>query len=111
MSGAEQEAEPAPAYVLTLFIAGSGLCAELAVANLKHVCEGELRGKYRLEIVDVLKDPQRAEDAKVLATPTLIKQLPLPLRRVVGDLTDREKLLVGLQLQPALRPSSNEPAA
>ena len=65
----------------------------------------ELEGRYELEIVDVLEHPQRAEDEKILATPTLIKQLPPPLRRVIGDLSDKEKVLLGLEVRSAA-PSS-----
>jgi circadian clock protein KaiB len=84
-----------------LFITGSSPRAELAIANLRRVCDGELCGEYDLEIVDVLEHPDRAEEAKILATPTLIKRLPPPLRRVVGDLSDKDRLLVGLELHAA----------
>ena len=66
------------------------------------LCENELEGQYELEIIDVLENPQRAEEEKILATPTLIKQLPLPLRRVIGDLSDKEKVLLGLEVQASL---------
>lgn len=69
-----------------------------AIANLQRICEQELDGQYDLEIIDVLEFPDLAEDEKILATPTLIKSLPLPLRRVIGDLSDTEKVLLGLQL-------------
>jgi circadian clock protein KaiB len=74
---------------------------------LRRICEQELHGQYELEIIDVLKNPQLAEDEKILATPTLIKQLPPPLRRVIGDLSDKEKVLLGLEVRPerASRPS------
>lgn len=112
MSDAGSAGEHVPEFVLTLFIAGNGIHAQRAVANLKQVCDRELDGRYQLEIVDVLQEPQRAEDARVLATPTLIKQLPPPLRRVVGDLSDKDKLLVGLQVQRTDdRPNPKEPAA
>lgn len=97
-----------PQFLLTLFITGSSPRAELAIANLRKVCEGELCGEYDLEIVDVLEHPERAEEAKILATPTLIKRLPPPLRRVVGDLSDKDKLLIGLELHAA-RISANSP--
>lgn len=71
-----------------------------AIANLRRICEQELEGRYDLEIIDVLENPELAEDEKILATPTLIKSLPLPLRRVIGDLSDTEKVLLGLQVQP-----------
>jgi circadian clock protein KaiB len=99
-----------PQFLLTLFITGSSPRAELAIENLKRVCDGELCGEYDLEIVDVLEHPDRAEEAKILATPTLIKRLPPPLRRVVGDLSDKDKLLIGLELHAA-RTSRNQPNA
>ena len=71
-----------------------------AIANLRRICEQELEGQYVLEIIDVLQFPELAEDEKILATPTLIKSLPLPLRRVIGDLSDKEKVLLGLEVQP-----------
>ncbi|MDB4900539.1 MAG: kaiB [Gemmatimonadetes bacterium] len=71
-----------------------------AIANLRRICEQELEGQYELEIIDVLEFPDLAEDEKILATPTLIKSLPLPLRRVIGDLSDTEKVLLGLQVRP-----------
>ena len=86
-------------YLLKLYIAGKGARAEAAIANLRQLCEGELRGQYELEVIDILENPERAEQAKILATPTLIKQLPPPLRRVIGDLSDKEKLLLGLDVR------------
>jgi circadian clock protein KaiB len=72
----------------------------MAVANLRRICEQELQGRYELQVIDVLEQPQLAEDEKILATPTLIKQLPPPLRRVIGDLSDKEKVLLGLEVRP-----------
>ena len=93
-------------YLLTLYVTGTSPRAKIAIRNLEHLCEHELEGEFELEIVDVLENPQRAEDEKILATPTLIKQLPLPLRRVIGDLSDRDKVLLGLEVhsQPASAP-------
>jgi circadian clock protein KaiB len=93
--------------VLKLFICGSSPRAESAVANLRHICDNDLRGNYSLEVIDVLEQPALAEEAKVLATPTLIKLLPLPLRRIIGDLSDKEKLLVGLELARVARRTSD----
>ena len=70
-----------------------------AISNLRRICEKELEGQYDLEIIDVLQYPDLAEDEKILATPTLIKSLPLPLRRVIGDLSDTDKVLLGLEVQ------------
>lgn len=96
-------------YLLTLYVTGTSPRAKIAIANLKRLCENELEGEYELEIVDVLENPQRAEDEKILATPTLIKQLPLPLRRVIGDLSDKDKVLLGLEVQPHPANSTTRP--
>lgn len=92
-------------YVLKLFVTGKTPRADIAIANIRRICEEELQGQYSLEIVDVLENPQLAEDEKILATPTLIKQLPPPLRRVIGDLTDKEKVLFGLAVRPDSPPT------
>jgi circadian clock protein KaiB len=84
-------------------VTGTSPRTGVAIANLQRICEQELEGKYELEIIDVLESPQLAEDEKILATPTLIKQLPPPLRRVIGDLSDKEKVLFGLEVRPALK--------
>jgi circadian clock protein KaiB len=93
--------------VLRLFVTGTSPRAQVAIANLRRICDQELHGQYELEIIDVLENPQLAEDEKILATPTLIKQLPPPLRRVIGDLSDKEKVLLGLEVRPdrTTRPS------
>jgi circadian clock protein KaiB len=88
-----------PAFILKLYVSGATPRAETAIANLRRICDQELEGQYQLEIIDVLKHPQLAEDDKILATPTLIKQLPPPLRKVIGDLSDKEKVLLGLELR------------
>src|SRR3982750_2283750 len=84
-------------YVLTLYVTGTSPRTQIAIDNLNRICADELDGRYELEIVDVLEHPQRAEDERILATPTLIKQLPPPLRRVIGDLSDKDKVLLGLE--------------
>ncbi|MEP6731685.1 MAG: circadian clock KaiB family protein [bacterium] len=86
-------------YLLKLFVTGASSRTETAIANLSRICEQELAGRYELEIIDVLEHPDLAEDEKILATPTLIKSLPLPLRRVIGDMSNTEKVLLGLALQ------------
>lgn len=90
-------------YVLKLFVTGKTPRAELAIANIQKICDEELGGEYTLDIIDVLEHPEAADDERILATPTLIKQLPPPLRRVIGDLTDKEKVLFGLALRPPER--------
>jgi circadian clock protein KaiB len=89
----------AQTFVLSLYVTGAGPRSRQAIENLQLICEQELQGRYRLQIVDVLEHPQVAEDHKILATPTLIKQLPPPLRRVVGDLSNKEKVLFGLEVR------------
>lgn len=96
-------------YLLKLYIAGKSARAEAAIANLRQLCENELRGQYELEIIDIVEQPERAEQAKILATPTLIKQLPPPLRRVIGDLSDKEKLLLGLDVRPIAAQRTSNP--
>ncbi|MDQ6690803.1 MAG: circadian clock KaiB family protein [Gemmatimonadota bacterium] len=100
-------------YILTLYVTGTSPRTKVAIDNLNRICAEELEGRYDLEIVDVLEQPQRAEDEKILATPTLIKQLPPPLRRVIGDLSDKDKVLLGLEVRSAPYRSSStaRPAA
>jgi len=85
-------------FELRLYITGKTPKSERAIANLKEICEKELKGLYELQIIDVLESPQLAEDEKILATPTLIKDLPPPLKRIIGDLSDSDKVLLGLDL-------------
>lgn len=92
-------------FLLTLFVAGADSRAQAAIGNLRRICDNELPGRYELRVIDVLEQPEEAEHAKVLATPTLIKQLPPPLRRVIGDLSDKEKLLLGLEINSSPSPS------
>ena len=95
-------------YILTLYVTGTSPRTKIAIDNLNRICKGELEGRYDLEIVDVLEHPQRAEDEKILATPTLIKNLPPPLRRVIGDLSDKDKVLLGLEVRSAPNSSSSQ---
>ena len=96
-------------FILTLYVTGTSPRTAIAIDNLNRICAQELDGRYELEIVDVLEDPQRAEDEKILATPTLIKQLPPPLRRVIGDLSDKDKVLLGLEVR-SIQSNSNSTA-
>ncbi len=87
-------------YILKLYITGQTPRSQRAIANLRRICEEELKGQYEMVVIDVLERPQLAEDEKILATPTLVKELPLPIRRIIGDLSDTEKVLIGLDLLP-----------
>lgn len=89
---------PDKEFLLKLFITGYTPQAERAIKNITLICKNELGGEYHLEIINILEDPQLAEDERILATPTLIKVLPAPLRRVIGDLSNTEKVLLGLDL-------------
>jgi len=84
--------------VLRLYITGHTVNSRAATDNLRRIIDEELLGMYELEVIDVLEHPQLAEEDKILATPTLIKILPPPIRKVIGDLSDRDKVLLGLDL-------------
>ena len=96
-------------YLLKLYITGHTPRSERAIANLQRICEEELGGQYEMVVIDILERPQLAEDEKILATPMLIKQLPPPLRRVIGDLSDTEKVLLGLEVRPAAEKPDHSP--
>ena len=85
-------------YLLKLFVTGQTPRSQLAIENLRRICEEEFQNQYDLIVIDILKRPQLAEDEKILATPTVIKELPPPIRRIIGDLSDKEKVLLGLDL-------------
>ena len=89
-----------PPYVLRLFITGTTSRSSRAIANLRRVCEERLHGEYDLEVVDIYQHPAAAQEHQILAAPTLVKMLPLPLRRIIGDLANEERVLVGLGLSP-----------
>ena len=94
-------------YLLKLYVTGASPRAQFAIANLRRICDDELGGEYELEVIDVLERPEVAEQDRILATPTLIKQLPPPLRRVIGDLSDKDKVLLGLELRSRDTPPSS----
>ncbi len=83
-------------YILTLYITGETQTSRKTITLLEEILDSELHGMYELKIIDVLKHPQLAEDDKILATPTLIKILPPPVRKIIGELTDKKKILLGL---------------
>ena len=85
-------------YVLKLYVAGNTPNSVRALKTLKDILEQEFEGVYALKVIDVLKSPQLAEEDKILATPTLSKILPPPVRKIIGDLSDRERVLIGLDL-------------
>ncbi|GFE69833.1 circadian clock KaiB family protein [Chroococcus sp. FPU101] len=85
-------------YTFRLYITGNSIRSQRAIANLFRICREELDDPYSVEIIDVLEQPYLAEQEKIIVTPTLIKQLPLPLQRIIGDLTDTQKVILGLNL-------------
>jgi circadian clock protein KaiB len=87
-------------YVLRLFVTGSTVRSARAIENLRRVCEERLSGEYDLEVIDIYQHPNAAKDYQIVAAPTLVKMLPLPLRRIIGDLADEERVLAGLDLSP-----------
>ena len=86
-------------FKLRLYITGRTAQSQRALANLRTICDSELRGLYEVEVIDVLEHPELAESEKILATPTLVKRLPEPVRKIIGDLSDRERVLVGLDVE------------
>ena len=85
-------------WILRLYVAGRTPKAITAFNNLKAICEQQLKGKYTIQVIDLLKNPQLARDNQILAVPTLVRKLPLPIRRIIGDLSDSDRVLVGLDL-------------
>ena len=90
---------------LRLYVAGQSPKSVVAFANLKRICEEHLAGRYRIEVLDLLKNPQLARGDQILAIPTLVRKLPEPLKKIIGDLSDIERTLVGLDLYPLDRSS------
>lgn len=96
-------ARPRPAKIcaLRLYVAGQTPKSLLAFSNLKQICETHLKGRYRIEVIDLLEQPQLAKGDQILAIPTLVRKLPSPVRKIIGDLSDAERVLVGLDLRSA----------
>lgn len=101
-SPAAAPVEPAPEeqYLLRLYIAGVTARSTSAITNLKAICEEHLKGRYELDVVDIYQQPSLARRAQIVAAPTLIRRLPPPLRRIVGDMSHKDRVLVGLDLLP-----------
>ena len=86
-------------YVLRLYVAGLTPRSRTAISNITGICEEHLQGRYDLEVIDVFQRPILAREEQIIATPTLVKRLPAPLRRLIGDLSEKEKVLIGLDLR------------
>ncbi|MFH0976289.1 MAG: circadian clock KaiB family protein [Spirochaetota bacterium] len=87
-------------WELRLYVAGQTPRAVKALANLKQLCENYMENKYTIEVIDLLKDPQLAKGDQIFAIPTLVRKLPVPVRKIIGDLSNTERVLVGLDLRP-----------
>jgi len=91
--------EVVPEWQLRLYVAGGTARSTAALSNLKHICETHLAGRYSIEVIDLLKTPQLAAGDQILAVPTLVRKLPEPIRKIIGDLSQEERVLVGLDVQ------------
>ena len=100
-SGASEDGK----YHLRLYVAGQTAKSLTALANLKRVCEEHLAERYDIEVIDLIKNPQLAAGDQILAVPTLVRKLPEPLKRIIGDLSNTEKVLVGLDIRPKVASS------
>ena len=95
-------------YILRLFITGATSRSVLAIKNLKQICEEYLKGRYELEVIDLYQKPDLALNEQIIAAPTLIKKLPLPFRRIIGDMSNIEKVLLGLDLKEIRQHSDHQ---
>jgi circadian clock protein KaiB len=98
--GRQAKAEDVEKWDLRLYVAGQTPRSVAAFANLKRLCEEHLAGRYNIEVIDLIQHPQLAAGDQIVAIPTLVRKLPQPIRKIVGDLRDTERALVGLQLRP-----------
>lgn len=92
--------QPLNVWRLRLYVAGQTPRSLTAFANLKRICETHLKGRYRIEVIDLVEQPQLSKGDQILAIPTLVRKLPQPMRKIIGDLSDTESVLVGLDLSP-----------
>jgi circadian clock protein KaiB len=99
---------PAERYLLRLFVTGTTPRSSRAIQNIRAICEEKLQGRYDLEVVDIYQHPEQAKPEQIVVTPTLVKSLPLPVRRLIGDLSNEERVLVGLDIVPHNAPKSPE---
>jgi circadian clock protein KaiB len=100
MSATEPEAVPDEVWHLSLYVAGQSPKSLRAFANLERLCEEHLAGRYEIEVIDLVENPSLARSDDILAIPTLVRRLPAPLRKIIGDLSNTERVLVGLHVRP-----------
>ena len=99
-SKARKKTRTKPEWQLRLYVAGQTAKSQTAFANLKRICETHLAGRYELEVIDLLLNPQLAAGDQILAVPTLVRKLPAPIKKIIGDLSNEERVLVGLDVKP-----------
>jgi circadian clock protein KaiB len=99
---------PAERYLLRLFVTGTTPRSSRAIQNIRAICEEKLQGRYDLEVIDIYQHPEQAKPEQIVVTPTLVKSLPLPVRRLIGDLSNEERVLVGLDIVPHNAPKPPE---
>ena len=100
-TGGKQKKPREKPWALRLYVAGQTPKSVAALANLKRLCETHMAGRYKIEIIDLLKNPRLAAGDQILAVPTLVRKLPVPIKKIIGDLSNEERVLVGLDVQPA----------
>jgi len=98
-------ARPPDQYLLKLYVAGTSSRSRLAILRARELCEGELKGRCTLEVIDIYQDPIRARNGQIVATPTLVKEIPMPVRRLIGTLAKASRLIVGLDLDTPDKPA------
>lgn len=98
---------PAKVCQLRLYVAGQTPKSLAAFSNLKKICENHLKGRYRIDVIDLVEQPQLSKGDQIFAIPTLVRKLPVPVRKIIGDLSDTERVLVGLDLRPPAHSRSN----
>lgn len=95
-----ESSKPSETYNLRLYVAGQTQKSMEAFENLKRIAEEHLKGRYQIEVIDLVRNPQFARGDQIIATPTLVRKLPPPIRKIIGDLSNKERVLVGLDIQP-----------
>src|SRR5271157_3810407 len=99
-TGAQDQKEESKTWELRLYVAGQTPKSIAAFANLKKICEEHLKGQYTIEVIDLIENPKLAKGDQILAIPTLVRKLPVPIRKIIGDLSNTERVVIGLDIQP-----------
>lgn len=105
----QSEPETGERWILRLYVAGQTPKSVTAFSNLKKICEEHLQGRYQIEVIDLMLNPTLAKDDQILALPTLVRKVPAPMRKIIGDLSNTERVLVGLDVRPIARNASEGP--